>query len=320
VSILRAVRPDGETGTADPGGRATTIAAMDVLEGLRELRARRAAAAGRLGLVPTMGALHPGHRALLRAARDRCDTVAASLFVNPTQFGAEDDFAGYPRTWDRDLEILATEGVDFVWAPPAEVMYPEGPAATVDPGRLATVLEGKARPGHFAGVATVVARLFEQVHPDIAFFGQKDWQQTRVIADLVERLEPGIELAVVATVREADGLAWSSRNVRLDGEGRRAATVLYRGLAQAAAMFAEGTEDAEALREIVRTTVASESLARLEYATVADALDLTELEIAREPVVFSGAVTVGGVHLIDNIVVGLEFAREDGTDGAGAGL
>ena len=267
-----------------------------------------------------MGALHPGHRALLRAARDRCDNVAASLFVNPTQFGAEDDFAGYPRTWDRDLEILAAEGVDFVWAPPMEVMYPEGPVATVDPGQLATVLEGKARPGHFAGVATVVARLFDQVRPDMAFFGQKDWQQTRVIADLVERLEPGIELVVAATVREADGLACSSRNVCLDGQGRRAATALYGGLVRASAAFEGGEEDAEALREMVRTTVASEPLARLEYASVADALDLIELEVAREPVVFSGAVTVGGVHLIDNIVVGPELAREDGTDGTGSGL
>jgi pantoate--beta-alanine ligase len=212
------------------------------------------------------------------------------------------------------------EGVDFVWAPPVEVMYPEGPAATVDPGRLATALEGKARPGHFAGVATVVARLFEQVRPDVAFFGQKDWQQTRVIADLIHQRAPGIELVVVATVREADGLAWSSRNVRLDGEGRRPATALYRGLVRAEAAFVEGTREAEALREMVRTTVAGEPLAQLEYASVADALDLTELEIAREPVVLSGAVMIGGVHLIDNIVVGVELARVHGADEARAGL
>ena len=293
---------------------------MDVLEGLRELRARRTAAAGRLGLVPTMGALHPGHRALLRVARDGCETVAASLFVNPTQFGAEADFARYPRTRDRDLEILAMEGVDFVWVPPVEVMYPEGPAATVDPGRLATALEGKARPGHFAGVATVVARLFEQVRPDVAFFGQKDWQQTRVIADLIHQRAPGIELVVVATVREADGLAWSSRNVRLDGKGRQAATALYRGLARVAAAFAEGTEDAETLRRLIGAKVKGEPSARLEYASVADALDLTELTIAREPVVFSGAVMVGEVHLIDNIVVGMELARGGGADEAGTGL
>ena len=193
---------------------------MKVLETLAELRGARRNARGRVGFVATMGGLHPGHEALLRAARADCETVAASIFVNPTQFGQDEDFEQYPRSRERDLEIMRAGAVDLVWAPSMAEMYPEGPEITVEVGPIGSRLEGASRSGHFDGVATVVAKLFEQVRPDVSYFGQKDWQQTRVIHALVERLELDVELRVVGTVREGDGLAWSSRNERLDGPGK----------------------------------------------------------------------------------------------------
>ena len=292
---------------------------MKVLETLAELRGARRNARGRVGFVATMGGLHPGHEALLRAARADCETVAASIFVNPTQFGQDEDFEQYPRSRERDLEIMRAGAVDLVWAPSMAEMYPEGPEITVEVGPIGSRLEGASRSGHFDGVATVVAKLFEQVRPDVSYFGQKDWQQTRVIHALVERLELDVELRVVGTVREGDGLAWSSRNERLDGPGREAAGVLYRALRAAEEAFASGEVHAERLRRLMREMVAVERRARLDYVSVAGAEGLEELSVARTPLALLGAIDVGRVRLIDNLVVGVHLwpgvgGGEEGSD------
>ncbi len=285
---------------------------MEVLETLDELRRARRIAGGRLGFVATMGGLHPGHEALLRAARMENETVVASIFVNPTQFGESADFDEYPRDRDRDLEILKSAEVDLVWAPSMNEMYPEGLEVTVEVGTIGSRLEGASRAGHFNGVATVVARLFNQVRPDVTYFGQKDWQQTRVVEALVEGLRLDMEVRVVRTVREADGLAWSSRNERLDGSGREAAAVLYRALRAAEEAFAGGESDGDTLRRLITETVATEPRARLDYVSVAHAEDLEELTVARTPLALLGAIEVGGVRLIDNVVIGVELWSGDG--------
>lgn len=291
---------------------------MEALETLAELRRRRGNARGKVGFVATMGALHPGHEALLQAAREQCDTVAASIFVNPTQFGEAADFEEYPRDHRRDLEIMRAAEVDFVWMPTMEEMYPDGSEITVEVGAIGSVLEGASRPGHFNGVATVVAKLFDQVRPDVSYFGQKDWQQTRVIDALVERLALDVELKIVRTVREEDGLAWSSRNERLDDAGRAAAPVLYRALRAAVEAFAGGVVDGEALRRVMRETVEAEDGARLDYVSVANADDLEEVAVARAPLALLGAIAVGGVRLIDNVVVGVELWPYDEGGDAGS--
>jgi pantoate--beta-alanine ligase len=293
---------------------------MEVLETLDELRRARRIARGRLGFVATMGGLHPGHEALLRAARMENKTVVASIFVNPTQFGEPADFDEYPRDRDRDLEILNSAEVDLVWAPSMEEMYPEGMEITVEVGAIGSRLEGASRAGHFNGVATVVAKLFNQVRPDVTYFGQKDWQQTRVIEALVEGLRLDVEVKVVRTVRETDGLAWSSRNLRLDGPAREAAAVLYRALRAAEEAFAGGETDGDALRRLINETVATEPRAQLDYASLAHAEHLEELTVARTPLALLGAIEVGDVRLIDNVVIGVELWSGDGAGDAHARL
>ncbi len=285
---------------------------MEVLETLAELRRARRIARGRMGFVATMGGLHPGHESLLRAARMENETVLASIFVNPTQFGESADFEDYPRDRERDLEIMKAAEVDLVWAPSMRMMYPEGLEITVEVGAIGSRLEGASRASHFNGVATVVAKLFNQVRPDVSYFGQKDWQQTRVIAALVKGLALDVEVKVVRTVREADGLAWSSRNKRLDGPGREAAAGLYRALRAAEKAFASGETDGDALRRLMRETVASERRVRVGYVSVARAGDLEELSVAQAPLAMLGAIEVGGVRLIDNLVVGVDLWSEDG--------
>ena len=258
-----------------------------------------------LGLVPTMGALHDGHLALVRQGRAENVALAVSIFVNPAQFGAAEDLSRYPRDLERDLALLEAEGVDLVFAPPAVEIYPPGFDTWIEPGAIAARLEGAARPGHFRGVATVVAKLFNILRPDRAYFGQKDGQQAAVIRQLIRDLNLGIDLVVVPTVRDPDGLALSSRNAYLTAAQRAAAPVLYRALQRAEQLFAAGVVDAEVLRQEVRRVLAEEPLIDgVDYLSVAAADTLAELDTLQGRAMVSAAVRFGTTRLIDNVVVG----------------
>lgn len=258
-----------------------------------------------LGLVPTMGALHEGHLTLVRRAREDNATVAASIFVNPTQFGANEDLATYPRDMERDLALLEAEGVDLVYAPTPEEVYPPGFDTWVEPGALAERLEGAARPGHFRGVATVVTKLLNVVNPDRGYFGQKDGQQLAVIRQLARDLNLGLEIVAVPTVRDADGLALSSRNAYLTREQRAAAPVIYRALSEARDLWSRGETNAETLRLAARKILGDEPLIEeIDYVSVADATTLVELAEVDTPALVSTAVRLGRTRLIDNVVVG----------------
>ncbi len=257
-----------------------------------------------LALVPTMGALHAGHLALVRAARRDNRTVVVSIFVNPTQFEDSQDLARYPRDMAHDLEQLRREGVDAVYTPPPTVVYPPGFDTWIEPGDLGNLLEGVHRPGHFRGVATVVAKLFNLVRPDRAYFGQKDGQQTVIIQKLVRDLNLGIDIVVIPTVREADGLALSSRNVYLTGEERLAAPVLYRGLCRAHRLRMEGVMQGDHLRKAVRAALEEEPLVQeIDYVSVADGETLEELSAVSGRAMVSAAIRMGKVRLIDNILL-----------------
>lgn len=257
-----------------------------------------------LGLVPTMGALHDGHLAVVRRARQENATLAVSIFINPAQFSAEEDLSRYPRDLSRDLGLLRCEGVDLVFVPPAEDVYPPGFDTWVDVGGLADKLEGAQRPGHFRGVATVVTKLFNLVRPDRAYFGQKDGQQVAVIRKLVRDLDLGLELVVVATVREADGLAYSSRNVHLTVSERNAAPVVYRAIRRAEQMWQSGERDATLLRHQVRQVLEAEPLIEgIDYVSVADAETIEELEVVSAKTMLSVAVRLGRTRLIDNVIL-----------------
>lgn len=251
-----------------------------------------------------MGALHAGHLALLGAARRRERSVLATLFVNRPQFNAPDDYAAYPRDEAADLAAFEACGVDLVFAPLAAEMYPEGFGTRIDPGPIGADLEGTRRPGHFTGVATVVAKLFNLTRPARAYFGQKDWQQTRVIDRMVDDLNLPVRLVIVPTVRDPDGLALSSRNVRLTSVQRKAATALWRGLELAVSAWDDDERSPGALADIVRRAVRAEPLADLRYAEVRHALTLGPVETACPPLVIAVAAEVGGVGLIDNVVLG----------------
>jgi pantoate--beta-alanine ligase len=262
------------------------------------------ARAGRpLGIVPTMGWLHGGHRALITRARAECATVLVSIFVNPRQFSDPADLAKYPRSEARDLAICAEERVDLVWAPAVEDVYPPGFDTAVRVGAIAEPLEGAARPGHFEGVATVVAILLSLVRPERAYFGMKDAQQLRVISRMATDLAL-TEVVPCPTVREADGLAMSSRNVHLSPEDRAAAPVLHRALLAGRALWAAGERDAEAIRAIVRAELAAEPRAAVEYVSLADDATLAELERVEGPALLSLAVRFGATRLIDNVTLG----------------
>ena len=277
---------------------------MEVVLGRRQLRNARARLAGPVGFVPTMGALHAGHESLLRRARAESASLVASLFVNPAQFGPGEDFARYPRDEAADLACFEAAGVDVVFAPDVSEVYPAGHVTTVDVGPLGEVLEGAARPGHFRGVATVVTILFSLVRPDRAYFGQKDGQQTIVVARLVEDLALGIELVVCPTVRDPDGLALSSRNRYLSPEERAAAPVLFRARRRLEEAYASGVRDGAALRDVMRVEVAAERLARLDYVSVADRERLVELEVVDRPALASLAVRFPSARLIDCVRLG----------------
>jgi pantoate--beta-alanine ligase len=279
---------------------------VDVIETIADFRAARARV-GRLGLVPTMGYLHDGHLSLVRQARAECDTVAVSIFVNPTQFAPSEDFDSYPRDRARDLDLLRAEGVALVFAPPASEIYPPAFSTYVHVEEVTETLEGAARPGFFRGVATVVCKLLNITQPDRAYFGQKDAQQAVVVRKMVHDLNIPTEIVVAPTVREADGLAMSSRNAYLSPEERQAAPVLYRALNAAQEAYATGERSAEALRATMQRVLAAEPLAHPEYVSAADPLTLRELEqVGEQGVLLSMAVKVGPARLIDNILLGVD--------------
>jgi pantoate--beta-alanine ligase len=271
-----------------------------VLRTRAELRAALEAAPRPIGLVPTMGWLHEGHRSLIRQARAASATTVATIFVNPRQFNAPDDFGRYPRNEAGDVAICAEEGVDLVWAPPVEEVYPPGFDTTVSVGAIALPLEGAARPGHFDGVATVVAILFALVGAERAYFGQKDAQQVMVIDRMARDLALPTEVIACPTVREPDGLALSSRNVHLTPELRAAAPVIHRALIAARDRWAAGERSAQALRTIARDVLAAEPLAEVEYISCADAATLAELDRVDGEALLSTAVRFGSTRLIDN--------------------
>lgn len=277
---------------------------MRIIEDGQEMAQACREACRPLGLVPTMGALHDGHLALVRRAKQENQRLVVSIFVNPTQFSQTDDLSRYPRDLDRDLTLLREEGVDLVYAPSPQEIYPPGFDTWVEPGALADRLEGAARPGHFRGVATVVTKLFNLVRPDRAYFGQKDGQQVLVIQQLVRDLNMGVEIVVVPTVREPDGLALSSRNAYLTPEQRKAASVIYRALARARELLGQGVSSGEELRLAVRRVLEEEPLVeQIEYVSLADCGTLEELEVLAGRAMISVAVRLGQTRLIDNLIL-----------------
>lgn len=258
----------------------------------------------RVGFVPTMGALHEGHLSLVDVARQQCDAVVTSIFVNPTQFLPSEDLAKYPRTLEADLALLAARGVESVFAPSVEAMYPTGYSTFVEPPQVAVPLEGHCRPGHFRGVATVVLKLFEIVPADAAFFGQKDYQQSLVVRRMVRDLDVPIEIVVCPTVREADGLALSSRNRYLSPDERRQALAVSRALRAAREEAARGERSAAALRAIMRDTLHAAGIERIDYVAIADPETLDEVATLKRPAMALIACHVGTTRLIDNQPLG----------------
>jgi pantoate--beta-alanine ligase len=256
-----------------------------------------------VGFVPTMGALHDGHRALIRAARLRCDALVVSIFVNPTQFGPTEDLTTYPRPLANDRRLCREEGVDLCFEPSVAAMYPEGFQTTIAVPAIARRWEGQARPHHFAGVATVVTKLFGMVRPDIALFGQKDYQQAALIRRLVKDLNMGVQIIVHPTVREKDGLAMSSRNVYLSPEQRTIAVTLYKSLRAGAEVMRKGTTDVQAIQSAMATRIEQTSILTVDYLAVCDPLTLDPLSSVVSRAVLLGAVRLGSVRLIDNLVV-----------------
>lgn len=271
---------------------------------LPELRSARGQLPGPVGLVPTMGYLHAGHLSLVRRARTECQSVVVSIFVNPTQFGPNEDLDAYPRDIPRDLALLEDEGVDLVWTPTLEVIYPPGFQTWVTVEDVTKPLEGRHRPGHFRGVATVVTKLFTGVQPHKAYFGQKDAQQAVVVRRLARDLNFPIDIVVCPIVREPDGLAMSSRNKYLNSAERKAANVLFRALTTARESYESGERDADRLRQILAETIHGESLARLQYVSCADPDTLEEFQGSVRRALLSMAVFVGDTRLIDNLVLG----------------
>jgi len=279
---------------------------MDVLTTPAAMRAWSRAhheAGERIGIVPTMGALHRGHLALVDAVRERSDRIIVTIFVNPLQFNQTADFDRYPRPIDDDLTTCRDSAIDAVYAPTAATMYPSGFETHVEPGALAEHLEGPMRPGHFRGVATVVMKLLNATLADVAAFGQKDFQQLAIVRRMVRDLDLGVEVLGIPIVREVDGLALSSRNVRLTEEDRLAAVVISRSLQAAVAAFGRGERDADALRSIVLDGITAEPRASVEYVEVVDALTLEAADRANPPACVLTAAWFGGVRLIDNALL-----------------
>ena len=276
---------------------------MKTIENLPGLWKARKAMTGTVGLVPTMGFLHEGHLSLVRESKKKCDNTIVSIFVNPTQVGPNEDLDSYPHDLPRDLGLLEREGVDIVWMPTPEVMYPLGFQTWVDVEEVTQPLEGDHRPGHFRGVATVVAKLFNGALPDKAFFGQKDAQQVVVIKQMTLDLNFPIEIVVVPITREKDGLAMSSRNTYLNKNQRKAAAVLYHALQNARYAYEEGQRGGEALRRVMIDTINAEPYAKIEYVSCADRVTLQELDTVTGGALLSMAVYVGKPRLIDNWIL-----------------
>jgi len=276
---------------------------MQIARTITEMKALRLKSFGSVGFVPTMGYLHDGHLALVKQARNENSVVVASIFVNPTQFGPKEDFKTYPRDTERDLAMLRKEKTDIVFMPPPEEMYPGGFNSWIEVEKITHRLEGSYRPGHFKGVATVVAKLFNIVEPTRAYFGQKDAQQVLVIKKMVADLNMNLEVIVSPTVREGDGLAMSSRNVYLNPQERQAATVLFKALTLAQNLRGKGEKNAETIRKKMTTIISKEPLAKIEYVSIADTQTLEELTTIDRPALASLAVRLGKTRLIDNIVL-----------------
>ena len=276
------------------------------IEGMRDLVERTRAAGRLVGLVPTMGFFHEGHLELMRRARTECGVVVVTLFVNPTQFGPSEDYDAYPRDFERDSALAEAVGVDYLFSLEAEEMYPEGFQTTVSVKELSEVMCGEDRPGHFDGVATVVAKLFNIIPAHRAYFGQKDAQQLLVIRRMARDLNFPIEIIAVPTVREEDGLAMSSRNSYLSPEERLAATVLYRSLEAAASLIESGENSTGVIREEMEQVISTEPLVNLEYVTICDNIYLQPLSELSGEVLLALAARVGRARLIDNIVFDVE--------------
>jgi pantoate--beta-alanine ligase len=277
---------------------------MILASSLEELRHARALLENPLGLVPTMGYLHQGHLSLVERARAECASVGVSIFVNPTQFGPNEDLNSYPRDLDKDLKLLDAAGVDLVWMPTPNIVYPPGFQTWIEVEGLTAPLEGAMRPGHFRGVTTVVAKLFNAFQPQRAYFGQKDAQQAAVIRRMTRDLDFPIDLVICPTVREPDGLAMSSRNAYLKPDERQAATVLFRALSAANAAYNSGERDAASLRALMTNIIQAEPLAKLQYVSCADYDTLEELQTVNAKALLSMAVYISKTRLIDNFVLG----------------
>ncbi len=276
---------------------------MKEIEKIDEMKRLRQQLAEPVGLVPTMGYLHEGHLALVRQARVENPSVVVSIFVNPAQFGPREDLKSYPRDPERDLALLEKEGVDIVFMPSVAEMYPAQFSSWVEVGKITERLEGASRPGHFRGVTTVVAKLFNIIQPNKAYFGQKDAQQAIVIKKMVADLNMNLEIVTLPTVREPDGLAMSSRNAYLNPQERQAALVLYQALSLAEQLWSQGEKDAERIRQEMTALIQKQPLAEIDYVSIADAKTLDELDRVSPPVLVSLAVRIGKTRLIDNIVL-----------------
>lgn len=274
---------------------------MKVITKIADMRKLRRELTEPVGFVPTMGYLHEGHLSLVRKARAENPSLVVSIFVNPTQFGPQEDFQSYPRDTERDLALLEKEASDVVFMPSAEEMYPPGFNSWVEVGKVSERLEGASRPSHFRGVTTVCAKLFNIVQPGRAYFGQKDAQQAAVIKKMVGDLNLNLEIVTLPTVREPDGLAMSSRNTYLSPEEREAALALYRALTLAQRLWEQGETDAESIRQQMSELIQKEPLATIDYASIADAKTLDELDTVKLPALVSLAVRIGKTRLIDNI-------------------
>ncbi len=277
---------------------------MKTVISLDDLTSARTALTGTVGLVPTMGYLHEGHLSLIRLAKVECESVVVSIFVNPTQFGANEDLSKYPRDLERDLRLIEPLGVDLVWIPTPGIMYPTGYQTWVEVDAITHPLEGSVRPTHFKGVATIVAKLFNAVQPHKAYFGQKDGQQAAVIRQMTRDLNFPVDVVVCPTVREVDGLAMSSRNKYLEGADRKAATVLFHALSAAKTAYEGGERKADVLRGKMKEVLASEPRAMVQYVSCADYDSLEELDLIQGKTLLSMAVILGKTRLIDNFVLG----------------
>jgi len=276
---------------------------MKLIKSIDEMRAIRKMLPAPVGFVPTMGYLHAGHIALVQEARRKCSSVVTSIFVNPTQFGPKEDLSKYPRDLDRDFSLLEKEGVEVVWTPDNTVMYPDGYDTWVTVEAASNTLEGEIRPGHFRGVATIVSKLFNVVQPDQAYFGQKDAQQAWLIKKMVKDLNFDIAINIEPTVREADGLAMSSRNVYLNPEERSAAPLIHEGLAKAHNAFKNGLIEAEKLAEIAASHINSNPLFSIQYIKVVHPESFMPVKTASDGCLILAAAKLGSTRLIDNIIL-----------------